>query len=95
MRLPPSMHQAGVFPLTPDLLCRTCPNNKTTGSRICLGQNLAYAEIYAATAALVTRYDMQLFDTIRERDLDTVRDMFMALPSKESKGVRVKIQRRA
>lgn len=59
------------------------------GKRACLGMNLAYAEIYLAVAALVSRFDLKLVDFDRRRDLDTVRDCFVGLPSKESRGLRV------
>jgi cytochrome P450 len=61
------------------------------GPRSCLGVNLAYAEIYHASAAMLRRFDMQIFDTLRERDVDVCRDCFVGLPQKGSQGVRVKI----
>ena len=64
------------------------------GTRSCLGINIAYSELYLGVAALVSRFDMKLYDFDRRRDLDIVRDTFMGLPSKESKGVRVKISLR-
>ena len=64
------------------------------GNRSCIGINIAYSEMYLIAAALVTRFDMQLHDFNQKRDLDTVRDAFIGLPSKESRGVRVKIKAR-
>jgi cytochrome P450 len=61
------------------------------GPRSCLGSNLAYAEIYHASAALLRRFDMELFETSRERDVDVCRDCFVGLPRKDTQGVRVKI----
>jgi cytochrome P450 len=61
------------------------------GPRACLGSNLAYSEIYLASAALLRRFNMELFDTFRERDIDVCRDCFVGLPRKDSQGVRVKI----
>jgi cytochrome P450 len=61
------------------------------GPRACLGSNLAYSEIYLASAALLRRFDMELFDTSRERDVDVCRDCFVGLPQKNSQGVRVKV----
>jgi cytochrome P450 len=61
------------------------------GPRSCLGSNLAYAELYLASAALLRRFDMQLFDTLRERDVDACRDCFIGLPRKDAQGVRVKV----
>lgn len=45
-------------------------------------------------AEMVVRYDMSLYDTTRERDIDHARDLFLGRPDKSSKGVRVKIRRR-
>jgi hypothetical protein len=56
--------------------------------------NLAYSEIYLAVAALVTRFDMELYDFDSKRDVDIVRDCFLGMPSKEAKGVRVKLSPR-
>lgn len=53
--------------------------------------SLAYAELYLVSAQIIRRFDMRLYDVIRERDVDTVRDAFIGLPSMESKGVRVEI----
>jgi hypothetical protein len=35
------------------------------------------------------RYDMELFETVRERDTDLFYDGFLPQPNPESKGVRV------
>ncbi|PNS16982.1 Isotrichodermin C-15 hydroxylase [Sphaceloma murrayae] len=61
------------------------------GSRACIGQNLAYCEMYLASAAILRRFDMELFDTVRERDIDVVRDCLVGMPGYASKGVRVRI----
>lgn len=55
--------------------------------------SLALAEVYLGVAAVVRRFDMELFDTVKERDIDVVRDCFIGLPSPESKGLRVHILR--
>lgn len=65
------------------------------GSRACLGMNIAYSEMYLGIAALVSRFDMELYEFDSKRDLDIVRDCFIGLPSKESKGVRVKVMNRS
>ncbi len=64
------------------------------GSRACLGMNLAYSEMYLGVAALVSRFDMELYDFYQQLDLNIVRDCFIGLPSKESRGVRVKVRMR-
>ncbi|KAH8701455.1 benzoate 4-monooxygenase cytochrome P450 [Phaeosphaeriaceae sp. PMI808] len=61
------------------------------GSRICLGINLVYAELFLTVARIMTRFDMVLYDTNRSRDVDVVRDCIIGLPSPESKGIRVKV----
>lgn len=51
--------------------------------------SLAKAELYLTLATLFRRYDMELFDTVRERDVDIYYDGFLPQPSPQSKGVRV------
>nr|POE87787.1 trichodiene oxygenase [Quercus suber] len=60
------------------------------GTRSCVGINLAYTEMYLGIAAVVRNFDFEFFDFDQKRDLDVVRDCFIGLPSKESRGVRVK-----
>ena len=52
---------------------------------------LGKAEILTALACVFRRFgsQMRLFDTIRERDVDTVYDQFGPEPSKDSNGVLV------
>lgn len=61
------------------------------GSRICLGLNLAWAELYLTVAAVVRRFGgcMRLQDVVFERDLKITVDGFNPLTSRESKGLRV------
>lgn len=61
------------------------------GTRICLGINLAWAELYLATACVIRRFGgrMSLYDVVLDRDVKITVDGFNALPSKESKGLRV------
>ena len=63
--------------------------------------NLAYAELYLFLAGVFRKYDLYdgtgeqkeptlaLYDTIRERDVDYVRDLLVSFPAKGSKGVRI------
>ncbi|CAD6568443.1 MAG: hypothetical protein ASARMPRED_001717 [Alectoria sarmentosa] len=60
------------------------------GSRMCVGLNFALAELYIVIACLFRRFDLQLHDTTRERDIDYSRDCFIGESSPESIGVRVK-----
>lgn len=61
------------------------------GTRQCVGMNLAMAEIYMALATLFRKFGtkMQLYDTVRERDVDVKHDFFVTNPSLNSRGVRV------
>ncbi|KAI3324323.1 putative flavonoid 3-hydroxylase [Xylariaceae sp. AK1471] len=62
------------------------------GSRMCIGLNLAHAELYIALATIFRRRDaeFELHDTIRERDVDFVRDFFVGETSARARGVRIK-----
>ena len=53
--------------------------------------SLALAELYIVIACLFRRFDLELVDTIRSRDVDAVRDCFIGEPSPESLGVRVRV----
>lgn len=63
------------------------------GTRNCLGQNLSYAEMYLGIAAILRRFELELDDVVRERDIDTVRDCFVGMPSPQAKGVNVRVLR--
>ena len=58
------------------------------GSRICLGMNLAYAELYLTLAVVFRRFELRLFETGRE-DVDIAHDFLAAGVKLDSKGVRV------
>ncbi|KAK3667381.1 hypothetical protein LTR22_001897 [Elasticomyces elasticus] len=57
------------------------------GARSCIGQSLAWAEMYLALASVVHSFDMSLHDTDR-RHVDPKYDYFVPFPEVES-GVRV------
>ncbi|KAI1171015.1 cytochrome P450 [Nemania sp. FL0916] len=59
------------------------------GTRSCIGMNLANAELYIVLVKLFCYRDFELFNTIRERDVDFVRDFFIGETSPKGKGVRV------
>ncbi|KAI1171810.1 benzoate 4-monooxygenase cytochrome P450 [Nemania sp. FL0916] len=61
------------------------------GSRICIGINLAYAEIYLTLAHLLRRFDMEPYQTLKQRDVETTHDCFIGTPHLESPGIRVRI----
>ncbi|KAF1987868.1 putative P450 monooxygenase [Aulographum hederae CBS 113979] len=67
------------------------------GTRMCVGMNLAYAELYLTVAALfrpVERggVEMELFETGRE-DVEVVHDFFNPSPRMGSLGVRVLVRK--
>ncbi|CAG8978292.1 hypothetical protein HYALB_00010291 [Hymenoscyphus albidus] len=54
-------------------------------------RRIAYTELYLTLAMLFRRFELELFDTIRERDIDLRRDCFLAEAMPGSQGVRVKV----
>ncbi|KAL6866099.1 hypothetical protein ACO1O0_002199 [Amphichorda felina] len=60
------------------------------GSRVCLGINLAWAELYIVLACVLRRRDFAIHDTIRQRDIETVRDCFIGEVDPSSLGIRIK-----
>ena len=51
--------------------------------------SLANTEMYLAIAAVFRRFELSLFETNRQRDVDSSRDCFTGEASSESKGIRV------
>lgn len=47
--------------------------------------------MYLSISKLVRKFDMKLYDVIRERDIDVQWDYFLGEPGHDSKGVRVKV----
>ena len=64
------------------------------GSRQCIGMNLAWAEMYITLATVFGKFgsQLELADTVWERDVDLVRDFFTPVPSKDSKGIWIRIR---
>lgn len=64
--------------------------NFSKGTRGCLGQHLASAEIHLTLAAILSgkRFDLELYQTTRE-DVDVEHDFFNPQPKKGAVGVRV------
>lgn len=63
------------------------------GSRMCLGINLAYAELYLTLEAVFRKFELQLFETTRD-DVDIAHDFVVGTPRLDSKGMRVLIRKR-
>ena len=63
------------------------------GTRICPGMNLAWAELYLIVAAVFRRFEFQLQDVEKERDIDIVRDNIFSSESRDSQGMMVKVLR--
>lgn len=63
------------------------------GTRMCIGLNLAWTELYLTLAILVRRLGvrMGLHEVVFGRDIEITVDGFNALPSSESKGLRIVI----
>ena len=55
-----------------------------------LHDSLAYAELYKVLAAIVPRFDFELYETSLE-DVHPIRDAFVPLCRADSKGIRVKV----
>lgn len=68
----------------------TKPSNVAQLSVPC---SLAYAEIYLTIAAVVRRFDWELYETTLD-DIVCQRDFFVAVASLESKGVRARLSLR-
>ncbi|OBT53237.1 hypothetical protein VE04_06884 [Pseudogymnoascus sp. 24MN13] len=71
------------------------------GGRGCVGIALARRELAATLAAIFLRYDLyrgqqgptlELYDTVRARDIDAARDYITPFPTNGSKGLRVRIR---
>ncbi|KAL4950976.1 cytochrome P450 [Aspergillus filifer] len=63
------------------------------GSRMCLGMNLAYAELYLVLATTFRRYEVELMGVQRD-DIEMAHDFFDPAPKQDSKGLIVRLRRR-
>ena len=51
--------------------------------------SLANVEMYLVVATVFRRFELELFETDRQRDVDSSRDCFVGVPSSNSPGIRV------
>ncbi|KAL4990946.1 cytochrome P450 [Aspergillus falconensis] len=63
------------------------------GSRMCLGMNLAYAEIYLVLAVLFRRYEILLRGVTRE-DIEMAHDFFDPVPREGARGLIARLDKR-
>lgn len=71
------------------------------GTRNCVGMNLAKREMGIVLATVLNTYDLyqgqegktlELYDTVRERDIDPNSEMVVPFPAKGSCGLRVRVR---
>lgn len=67
------------------------PFNK--GPRMCVGFNLAYADLYHNMACLIARFDFEVVDTDPKRDVNILRDHFVAKYARGSAGTQLRVVR--
>jgi cytochrome P450 len=60
------------------------------GARMCVGLNLAWAELYLSIAVILTSVKMELVGTT-DYDVTIVQEHFIGLFPEDSKGIRVKV----
>ena len=60
------------------------------GSRMCVGINLAYMELYMVVAMVMSRFEMENFETGVD-DVRIARDFFVGVPKDGSNGVRAMV----
>ena len=63
------------------------------GTRICLGINLARAEIYLILACVFRRFDFDVSQVIEKRDIVPTRDYIVGAQARDSPGILVKVKR--
>ncbi|KAI0972013.1 cytochrome P450 [Xylaria arbuscula] len=71
------------------------------GSRNCVGENIARCEMSIMLATILRHYEiysgqagrtLELYDTIRQRDIDPHSEMIIPIPAKGSDGLRIRIR---
>ncbi|KAF9883416.1 hypothetical protein FE257_003499 [Aspergillus nanangensis] len=64
--------------------------NFSKGTRICLGLNLAYAELFLVFATMIRRFDLELFET-SEKDIEFARDFGTPYPEEGNFSLRATV----
>ncbi|KAL8958202.1 MAG: hypothetical protein Q9193_004696 [Seirophora villosa] len=59
------------------------------GSRMCLGMQLASAEIFIALATLMRRFQWEICEGVEKEDVQFIRDFIIPVPRDGTRGVRV------
>ena len=54
-------------------------------------KRIAYTELYLTLSLIFRRFDLELYSTVRARDVDLNRDCFLSEPMAGSKGIRVRV----
>lgn len=60
------------------------------GARMCVGMNLAWAELYLTVAVILKSVRMELVDTT-DRDVTVIQEHFIGMFPDDSKGIRVRV----
>jgi cytochrome P450 len=61
------------------------------GHRMCLGYNFATTMMLMTLAAVFRRFDVELVDTVYERDVKIIRDCFIGEVDPKTKGVNIRV----
>ena len=61
------------------------------GSRVCIGSNLAYAEMYITIAMVFRRFENLIVWETSPRDMEYVHDYFGGMTRHENGGLKVKV----
>ncbi|KAF7930612.1 uncharacterized protein EAE98_005012 [Botrytis deweyae] len=64
------------------------------GTRSCLGINLARAELYLILASVYRRFDFDVSQVNRARDIDASRDYILGAQARDTPGILVKVRER-
>lgn len=62
------------------------------GTRSCLGLNLARAELFLILSSVFRKFDFDVSQVSRERDIDVSRDYILGAQARDSPGILVKVK---